>query len=109
MRPQFRRILWPVWPALAVLTYAVPTPAQDAVRLVERFDPGHSYKADVRVSLDGRLAVPLEKGQPPKLVTITGQSAITYDERILPPDEPDTRKAVRAYRTVEFRRAVGDK
>jgi hypothetical protein len=81
--------------------------AQDTVTLAESFKPGHAYKVDVQVKLTGRLAIPQEKGKPPQIVTLAGDSRLIYDERILPPDEPNTLKAVRAYREVEFKRTLG--
>ena len=64
--------------------------AQDAVTLVESFKPGHSYTVDVRVNLAGRLAVTKEKGKPPQVVTIAGESHVVYDERVLAPDDGDS-------------------
>ena len=81
--------------------------AQDPVILTEKFEPGHVSKVDVAVKLSGKLAVPTEKGKPPKLVPLTGNSHITYEERVLAPDETGMLKAVRIYREVDFVRVVG--
>lgn len=81
--------------------------AQDSLLLAEKFEPGHVSKVDVGVKLSGKLAVPAEKSKPPKLVTLTGNSHITYDERVLSPDEAGMLKAVRIYREVDFVRVVG--
>ena len=86
---------------------ARPSPAQDAVNLAESFKPGHAYQVNVQVKMSGKLAVPSEKGKPPQLVPVEGSSRLTYDERMLEPDEPGAQKAVRAYREVEFKRVVG--
>jgi hypothetical protein len=83
-------------------------PAQETVVLAEKFDAGHASRVDVGVKLSGKLAVPVEKGKPPKLVTLTGRSRVAYEERVLAPDEPGQLKAVRAYREVEFARVVGE-
>ena len=61
---------------------------QDTVRLTERFEPGHVSKVDVGVKLTGKLAVPTEKGKSPRLVTLTGNSRVVYDERVLSADAP---------------------
>ncbi|HJZ54642.1 MAG TPA: hypothetical protein VKE74_06765 [Gemmataceae bacterium] len=97
-------------PALLVcgiLGLAGRASGQDAVTLAESFQPGRAYRVDVQVKLTGRLAVPLEKGKPPQVVTLSGESRLLYDERILAPDEANTLKAVRAYREVEFKRTLG--
>src|SRR5687768_16870944 len=81
--------------------------AQEAVILAERLEPGHVPKVDVGVTLSGKLAVPTEKGKPPQLVPLTGNSRITYDERVLSPDEAGMLKTVRIYREADFVRVVG--
>jgi hypothetical protein len=81
--------------------------AQEAVILAERFEPGHVSKVDVGVKLSGKLAVPTGKGKPPQLVPLTGNSRITYDERVLSPDEAGMLKTVRIYREADFVRVVG--
>lgn len=94
-----------------ILAGAVGLPGQavgqELVTLVEAFKPGHAYKVDVQVKIDGKLALPVEKGKPPKVVPIVGASRLAYDERILEPDEANAQKAVRAYREVEFKRMTG--
>jgi hypothetical protein len=82
--------------------------AQDAVTLAEKFEPGHVSKVDVAVNLTGKLAVPAEKGKAPQLVPVTGRSRVSYEERVLPAEEAGALKAVRAYRDIEFVRAVGE-
>jgi hypothetical protein len=95
--------------ALLVLwSWAGTAPAQDAYTLGEKFEPGHASKVDVVVKLTGKLAVPLQKGKAPELVTLSGASRVTYDERLFPPDTPKTLKSVRAYREVQFVRNVGN-
>ncbi len=78
------------------------------MQITESFKPGHTYKVEVRVNLTGRLAMPAtEKGKPPEVLTLTGESRLTYDERILATDEVNALQAVRAYREVEFQRTIG--
>lgn len=93
---------------LVVGSFCQSAAAQDAVTLAEKFDPGHASKVDVVVKLTGKLAVPTEKGKAPQLMTLTGSSRLSYEERVLPPNDPGTLKAVRAYRDVEFLRLLGD-
>jgi len=96
-------------PALFVGICAPTVRAQDAITLAEKFEPGHTSKVDVVVKLTGKLAVPSTgKGKAPELVMLTGVSRLTYEERVLQPDDPGTLKAVRTYREVEFTRTLGD-
>jgi hypothetical protein len=83
-------------------------PAQESITLTEEFQPGHASRVEVSVKLAGKLVVPLEKGQAPQLVPLSGSSRVLYEERVLPPDEPGTLKAIRAYREVAFVRTLGD-
>lgn len=98
------RVGVPFW---ALLGAVGPAYSQDAVTMAEAFRPGHAYTVDVRVKLDGKLALPAEKGKPPQVLPVTGVSRLNYDERVLDPDEPAHQKTARVYREVEFRRAVG--
>jgi hypothetical protein len=94
-------------PVLAPL--AADAAAQEAVTLAEAFKPGHTTRVEVRVKLAGKLALPsAEKGKVGQLVSVAGTSKLTYEERVLPPDDPGTLKTVRAYRDVEFERTVGN-
>ncbi|MBY0514311.1 MAG: hypothetical protein K2P78_10415 [Gemmataceae bacterium] len=94
-------------PLLVLAAAACLSSAQDAVPMAEAFPPGHSYRVDVQVKLSGRLAMPAEKGKQPQVVSVTGESRLQYDERVLDAGEPGTLKAVRAYREVEFKRTLG--
>jgi hypothetical protein len=95
--------------ALLLLVHATgPLPAQESIRLVEEFPPGHTSRVEVTVKLTGKLVVPLEKGKAPQLVSLSGSSRVVYDERLLPPDEPGMLKAVRGYRDIVFVRTLGD-
>jgi len=94
-------------PALAMCMFASLATAQEAITLQEKFDPGHTSKVEVIVKLTGKLAVPLQKGKAPELVSIAGISRVAYEERVLVPDDLGTLKAVRAYRDVRFERTLG--
>ncbi|HVK16934.1 MAG TPA: hypothetical protein VM533_08285 [Fimbriiglobus sp.] len=83
--------------------------AQNPVTLAERFDPSTAYRVELKVRLAGRLAVPQEPGKPPQVLPMSGESTVTYDERVLPADEPQTARTVRAYREVQFARTAGGK
>jgi hypothetical protein len=79
------------------------------VTLAEPFKPGHTTKVDIQVKVTGKLALPsTEKDKPGQLVTIAGASKLSYDERLLAPDDATLLKTVRAYREVEFERTVGE-
>jgi hypothetical protein len=83
--------------------------AQNPVTLAERFDTAEAYRVELKVRLAGRLAIPREPGKPPEVLPMSGESTVTYDERVLSSDEPRTAKVVRAYREVEFARTAGGK
>lgn len=87
----------------------MPTPAhaQEVVTLSERFAVNHTYRVDVRVQLQGKLAVPQGKDKAAQVLPIVGGSRLNYDERVLDPDAADDQKTVRAYRDIDFRRSVG--
>src|SRR5579885_1798030 len=93
----------------AAATLAAPVLAQNPVTLAERFDTADPYRVELKVRLSGRLAIPQEKGKPPEVLPVTGESTVLYDERVLPADEPRTGKAIRVYREVQFARTVGGK
>jgi hypothetical protein len=88
---------------------AAVAPGQNPVTLAERFDTNQAYRVDLKVRLSGRLAIPQEKGKPPQVMPMSGESTVVYDERVLAPDEPRTARSVRAYRTVELARTAGGK
>jgi hypothetical protein len=84
--------------------------AQDQVRLEERFVPGYRYHVSQRVDLTGTLTPPSEKGQPTaKPVSIRGDSAIEYDERVLVVDTPNAiLKTIRQYERMTIQRTIGE-
>ncbi|MBN9523799.1 hypothetical protein J0H58_35695 [bacterium] len=102
------RVVTPI--LIAVVGAGWPTRAagQETVTLAENFRPNHAYKVDVRVQLQGKLAIPQGKDKAPQLLPVVGASRLTYDERVLEPDEANSQKTVRSYREVEFRRMVGN-
>src|SRR4051812_44902350 len=88
-----------------------PARADEPVRLEERFPVGYQYRVSTRVDLTGTLTVPGAKDKPaPKPLTVRGDSAIEYDERVLAltPDG-QVSKTARSFRRMDFRRTVGDR
>ncbi|HYT93118.1 MAG TPA: hypothetical protein VEL76_30650, partial [Gemmataceae bacterium] len=103
-------VLPPSLLALLGMLIAVPSAAAQApVRLREAFAVGYEYHVSTRVELTGTLTLPPEKDKGPQSLTVTGKSAIEYDERVLAQGQ-DGRvgKTVRLYRRVEFQRKVGE-
>ena len=104
-----RRLLIALSLPAALLVPAARTSAEEAVRLHEEFPPGYQYHVSTRVELSGSLTLPPEKGKPaPKPLTVSGESAIEYDERVLAPAADGTvDKTARIYRRCELHRTVG--
>jgi hypothetical protein len=96
-------------PAAALLAVAAAASAEEAVRLREEFPAGYQYHVSTRVELSGSLTLPAEKGKAaPKPLTVSGDSAIEYDERVLAPAADGTvDKTARIYRRCELHRTVG--
>jgi hypothetical protein len=63
------------------------------------------------VDLSGDLTLPPEKGKPAgKPLTVKGESAIEYDERVLTLGaKGEVDKTARIYRRIDFQRAIGDR
>ena len=98
----------PIVAALLLPTLAFGQPA--AVRLTEKFDDSLPYRVELKTTMAGKLSVPAsEKGKPAEVVSVVGNSHFVYDERPLPMDENRTARAIRAYRTIEVNRTVGDR
>jgi hypothetical protein len=94
---------------LLVLVSLVPPSAAQEVTLAEPFKPGHTTKVVVQVKVTGKLALPsTDKAKPAQLVPVVGNSKLSYEERLLQPDDAALVKTVRAYREVEFERTVAD-
>ena len=94
------------------VTIALPglLPAQEAVMLRERFDPGHEYHVTTRVDLRGELTIPVDKDKPAELVKMTGRGSIDYGERVLTLEgNAAAKKTIRQYKSIDFRRQTGDR
>lgn len=102
------RVFGPILLAAVAVSWPTPAVGQETATLVEGFGPNHTYRVDVRVQLQGRLAVPQGKDKAPQVLQVQGGSRLVYDERVLEPDQANAQKTVRAYRDVDFRRAVGN-
>jgi hypothetical protein len=93
-------------PAILLLLSAIPAVGHEAITLSERFNPGSEYRVVTRVEMRGELMPPGEKDR----LKMHGRSFIEYDERILPTDGKTAElKALRIYRTIDFKRLIGDK
>ena len=82
----------------------------EPVELREQFPVGYQYHVSTRVDLSGSLTLPPEKDKPAsKPLTVTGDSAIEYDERVVGLDvDGQVQKTVRICRRMDFRRKVGE-
>jgi hypothetical protein len=98
-----------VVPLLVVLGGGGAGSAQELVSLREQFPAGYQYHVSARVELAGALSVPGDKGQAPKSLSVSGDSAIEYDELILAPGADGKQKTLRVYRRMDFHRKIGDK
>jgi hypothetical protein len=82
--------------------------AQEVARLREKLPPGSAYQVSCRVDLSGHLSLPPEKGQAARTLTITGTSAIEYDERVLAlAADGQVQRTARLCRRMDFQRKVG--
>jgi len=93
----------------ALLSLAGTAPAQ-AVRLEEKFTAGYQYRVQIRVEISGSLTPPAEKGKAaPQPLSVSGESAIDYDERVLSLDRSgQVDRTIRHFSRVDFDRKVGD-
>ncbi|MGL4421173.1 MAG: hypothetical protein ACRCZF_10950, partial [Gemmataceae bacterium] len=93
---------------LAAILAGMPTGAfgQEPVKLAETLTPGTRYQVELKVEIDGRLAIPATDKQPARVVNVVGKSLLIYDERILPPDELQAKKVIRNYRDVQLERTT---
>jgi hypothetical protein len=95
---------------LAFLADPYAVLAQSATPLGEHFDLGLRQHVSVRVKLSGQLLVPVDKDKPPKKVPMNGESAIEYDERLLPANaRSNEQRSLRIYRQMDFQRTIGDR
>lgn len=98
------------WKAAVILLAACPTPASRAAesyRIREDYAPGYQYHVSCRVDLSGTLKIPgAMPGEAVKELTIRGDSAIEYDERVLSAAEGKVDRVARIYRRIDFARSV---
>ena len=73
--------------------------------MLETFAPGYQYHVSCRVNITGNLKGPDVKD---KQLTLTGSSAIEFDERVLVEKENRVDKTVRVYQKMDFERTVGE-
>jgi hypothetical protein len=84
--------------------------ADDPVKLEEMPREGRLYRVSTRVDLSGALTPPAEKGKPaPKPVSVKGDSAVDYDERLLTVADGQVRKTIRLYGRLDFHKTIGDR
>ncbi len=96
--------------ALAVAASVLPARADEPVQLTESWREGRLYRISTRVDLSGVLTPPADKSQPtPKPVSVQGDSAIDYDERLLTIDNGEVRKTIRRYARMEFHKTLADR
>ncbi|HVS37656.1 MAG TPA: hypothetical protein VMS17_18990 [Gemmataceae bacterium] len=95
---------------LAVLAAAPSVRADDPVTMTEAIREGRIYRISTRVDLAGTLTPPADKGQPtPKPVSIKGDSAIDYDERLLTVKNGEVHKTIRLYSRIDFNKTLADR
>jgi hypothetical protein len=96
---------------VGVLALVVPdSRADETIRLHESFPVGYQYHVRARVELSGTLTLPEVKGKPaPKPVTLRGDSALEYDERVLGVGtDGSVSKTMRICRRMDFHRTVAE-
>src|SRR5262249_28922756 len=75
------------------------TSAAETVRPREAFSPGYQLHVSSRVELSGSLPIPPDKDQrTPQRLPVSGESAIEYDERVLPVAANEVTRTARIYR-----------
>ena len=83
--------------------------AEDAVSLREVFPVDYAYHVSTRVELTGSLSLSAEKDKPAKKpLSVKGESAIDYDERVLALADGEVQKTARIYRRIDFQRKIGE-
>jgi hypothetical protein len=93
----------------AVLLSSGRAPGEDTTRLRELFPADYQYHVSTRVELSGQLTLPPpDKNKKPVALSVTGASAIEYDERVLDTKDGVVARTVRVYRRIDFERKVGD-
>src|SRR5262249_2691925 len=87
---------------------AATVQAEEPIRLEEKFPVGYQYKVQSRVSLEGKLTVPGEKGKPGPVLKVTGNATIDYFEKVLDLERGTVNKTVRIFEKVELKRTIGE-
>jgi hypothetical protein len=99
--------------SLAGLLLGLPlaTSAEEPILLREKFVPGYQYHVSTRTELSGALTVPPMKDQKaPATLTVTGNSSVEYDERVLSVQSGGrVDKTARIFRRIDFVRRLGDR
>jgi hypothetical protein len=82
--------------------------SEDSIRLTERFAPGYRYHVSVRVELAGTMTLPADERKPaPSQLSLNGDSAIEYDERVLDVDKNGVvLRTARLCRRTDFHRTI---
>ena len=83
---------------------------QEPLRLEQHFTAGDQYGVKARSEVSGTLTLPTDKGKPPlPPVTLRGDSAIEYDERVLRAEDGKLQKTVRIFRRADLQRTIDDR
>ncbi len=83
--------------------------AEETLRLRELFPAEYQYHVSTRVELAGQLTLPApDKDKKPVPLSVSGGSAIEYDERVLDARDNVVARTVRLYRRIDFDRKVGE-
>ncbi len=101
--PLLRHRSW-IAPAAVLLLAARGVGQEQTIRMLETFAPGYQYHVSCRVNITGSLKSADIKD---KQLTLTGSSAIEFDERVLVEKEKRVDKTVRVYQKMDFERTVG--
>lgn len=82
--------------------------AEDPIRLEEKFPRDYQYQVKSRVTLEGKLTVPGEKGKAGPVLDVRGDAVIGYVEKVLDLEKGMVNKSVRVFDKVELRRKIGE-
>jgi len=83
--------------------------ADDSYRLQEQFTAGLQYHVQTRVDISGKLQPPaMMAKEPPPAITVSGESAIDYSEKILAVDKDGMpNRTARLFSRMDFERTIG--
>lgn len=79
--------------------------ASDPLELNETFNSSTVVRVEQETELSGRLT--LKRDGKSESITLTGRGTLSYDERVLTSDDPETQSVIRQYRTFNVRRSMG--